>query len=54
MNSIGWPLNPGLLGLVLGKKYLDYENALDILHIEYLSKRRESLCLKYAQKGVQV
>ena len=39
--------------IMLGKKYKDYENALELVDLENLSERRETLCLKFAKKCLQ-
>ena len=36
--------------IILGRNYQSYENALEILRMETLAKRRESLALKFAKK----
>ena len=33
----------------MGREYLNYEDALKILNLEKLEKRRENLCLKFAK-----
>ena len=38
------------LRLILKESYKSYENALNILEIESLKERRESLCLDFAKK----
>jgi len=38
------------LAIILGKYYLSYENALDIVKLDKLTKRREKLCLNFARK----
>ena len=38
------------LKIVLGNKYIDYESSLNELNLRALYVRRESLCLKFAQK----
>jgi hypothetical protein len=40
------------LSIILGKSYLNYENALFILNLEKLCVRRERLCLKFAKKSL--
>ena len=40
------------LAIILGKKYINYENALSTLNIERLCVRREKLCLKFAKKSL--
>ena len=40
--------------LILGTEYTTYENAQNILNIETLSERRESLFHKFALKSLQV
>ena len=37
--------------IILGKQYKSYENALLTLNMEKLNDRRESICLKFAQKS---
>ena len=39
--------------LVLREKYINYESALTILNIDTLESRRNDLCLKFAQKGIE-
>jgi len=36
--------------MIMGKEYIGYENTLDVLKIERLNQRRESLCMKFAIK----
>ena len=38
------------LRIILGERYIDYENALNITRLKTLSERRTELCLKFAQK----
>ena len=38
------------LKIILGEKYVSYENALKILKLQSLKERRDSLCLKFAKK----
>ena len=40
------------LAIILGKGYINYDNALSILNLERLSGRREKLCLKFARKSL--
>ena len=42
------------LKVILKDKYKDYESALGKLRIESLYDRRESLCLKFAKKGLKL
>ena len=42
------------LKVILKDKYLNYESALQQLNIESLFDRRESLCLKFARKGLKL
>ena len=42
------------LKVILKDKYKDYKNALLTLNIESLYDRRESLCLKFAKKGLKL
>ena len=42
------------LKVILGKRYTTYSDALKKLSIESLEDRRKSLCLKFAQKCLQV
>ena len=37
------------LKLILRDKYLNYKDALDVIGIDSLEKRRENLCLKFAK-----
>ena len=39
------------LKIILGLRYKSYENALDILELETLEKRRDKLCLNFARKA---
>ena len=39
------------LSLILGKKYINYENALNILQLKKLCDRRETLCITFAEKS---
>ena len=39
--------------LVLREKYKDYENALLILNLDSLQKRRHNMCLKFAKSGIK-
>ena len=41
------------LAIILGQKYLSYENALNFLGLNRLKIRRESLCLKFAEKALK-
>ena len=41
------------LKIILGTKFINYENALLRTNLETLEKRRESLCLKFAKKCTQ-
>ena len=36
--------------IILQESYQTYDNALDILNLEYLTDRRNSLCLKFAKR----
>ena len=36
--------------IILGDKYLSYNNALKVLDLQSLKERREDLCLKFAKK----
>ena len=38
------------LKIILGNKYITYENAMDRLNLESLKIRRENLCLRFAEK----
>ena len=40
-----------VLKIILGLRYKSYQNALDILELETLEKRREKLCLNFARKA---
>ena len=42
------------LRIILGDQYLSYRNALKALNLQSLDERRESLCLKFAKKCLQV
>ena len=39
--------------LVLGNKYVTYEEALIKLNLISLAERRQDLCLKFARKGIR-
>ena len=41
------------LAIILGQKYLSYKNALNFLGLNRLKIRRESLCLKFAEKALK-
>ena len=38
------------LAIILGEDYISYDNALELLKIDKLSTRRETLCKKFARK----
>ena len=38
------------LRVILGEKYLNYKNALEMVKLDSLGKRREKLCLKFAKQ----
>ena len=40
-----------LAKLILREKYKNYDNALLLLNLETLEKRRQDLCLKFAKSG---
>ena len=40
--------------LILGPKYNNYEEALKYLHMETLDKRRDKLCMKFAEKCIKL
>ena len=40
------------LAIILGKRYINYGNALSTLNLERLCARRENLCLKFAKKSL--
>ena len=40
--------------VILGDQYINYKNALNVLNLQSLEERRESLCLKFAKKCLQV
>ena len=42
------------LRIILGDQYLNYKNALNVLNLQSLEERRESLCLRFAKKCLQV
>ena len=42
------------LRIILGEHYLNYKNALKVLNLQSLEERRETLCLKFAKKCLQV
>ena len=41
------------LAVILGRSYESYESALQLTGLERLTKRRESLCLKFARKTIK-
>ena len=41
------------LAVILGKKYVSYQNALKITNLKRLSIRRESICLKFTIKNLK-
>ena len=41
------------LSIILGRNYLNYQNALEILKLKTLCERREALCLKFANKAIK-
>ena len=38
------------LKVILGEKYLNYKNALEMVKLDSLEERREKLCLKFAKQ----
>ena len=42
------------LKVVLKERYTDYKSALNELNLESLSKRREILCLRFANKSLKL
>ena len=40
--------------IILGKKYTEYENALEKVDLEKLSERRKMLCLKLLKRYLQI
>ena len=40
--------------IILGDKYVDYDNSLKVLKLQSLKERREDLCFKFARKCLQV
>ena len=42
------------LKVILGEKYVSYDNALKVLGLQSLKERREELCLKFAKKCLLV
>ena len=42
------------LRIILDNKYVSYDDALKVLKLQSLKERREDLCLKFAQKCLQV
>ena len=42
------------LKIILGEKYISYENALKVLKLQSLKERRDELCLKFAKKCLEV
>ena len=41
------------LRIILGSRYVDYENALNLTQLKTLRKRRTDLCLNFARKCVK-
>ena len=41
------------LSIILGRNYINYQNALEKLKLHTLSERREVLCLKFAKKAIK-
>ena len=41
------------LSIILGRNYINYQNALEKLKLNTLSERREVLCLKFAKKAIK-
>ena len=39
--------------MVLREKFKTYENALLILNLDSLQKRRQDMCLKFAKSGIE-
>ena len=39
------------LHIILGQKYENYKNALELTNLETLEERRDKLCLKFAKKA---
>ena len=39
--------------IILGEKYLNYENALEMMKLDSLEERREKICLKFAQQCIR-
>ena len=37
--------------IILGQKYENYKNALELTNLETLEERRDKLCLKFAKKS---
>ena len=42
------------LRIILGDQYINYNNALNVLKLQSLEERRESLCLKFAKGCLKV
>ena len=42
------------LKIILGDNYVSYDNALKVLKLQSLKERREELCIKFADKCLQV
>ena len=42
------------LSIILDKSYISYENALALLDLESLDKRREKLCIKFARNSLKL
>ena len=41
------------LSVILGQKYLSYENAIEMTGIQRLSIRREKICIKFVKKNIK-
>ena len=46
-------LQKSALKVILGDKYITYQNALNILDILTLNDRRDKLCLTFAQRAAK-
>ena len=41
------------LRIILGERYVDYENALKLTNLKTLTERRQELCLKFAKQCIK-
>ena len=41
------------LKLILGSKYVSYENAMEVLNLTTLTERRKQICISFARKTLK-